>query len=144
LSSTSANAVRTLWRYEPTASSSAASLRTTLLRLRPPSISGIDSAAPSSHERLLHLKTSAKLVPTPPAPAARFSAGNIAERATPMRALAASIVRWALAMSGRRSSKVDGRPAGISGSAAASLSGSEGAAKFDAGLPSRTDASLTR
>jgi hypothetical protein len=47
-----------------------------------------------------------------------LSAGNMALRATPMRALAASIVRWALAMSGRRSSRLEGRPAGISGRAA--------------------------
>src|SRR5471032_577977 len=95
-----------------------------LALLRPPSISGIDISAPSTHERLLHLNTSATvLLEMPPALAFRVSAGNIADLATPMLALAASIVRCAEAMSGRRSSSDDGRPAGITGSSEVSSSG---------------------
>ncbi len=108
----------------PTDSSSAASLRVMLALLRPPSINGIDIRAPNTHERLLHLNTSATVLPdVPPAAAFRGQAGNIADLATPMRALDASIARCAEAMSGRRSSSDDGMPAGITGSSDVSSSG---------------------
>ena len=124
LSSTSANATSTLWRYAATDSSSTASLRAMLALLRPPSMIGIDISAPSTHERLLHLNTSdsarrlaAARRRSTPAP------GTSPTRATPMRALDATIARCAAVMSGRRSSSFDGSPAGIAGSCAASGSG---------------------
>src|SRR5476649_11805 len=107
-----------------------------LALLRPPSMSGIDIKAPSNHERLLHLKTSATVFDAePPACAFSSSDGNIAARATPMRALDASIVRCAAAISGRRSSSDDGMPAGIFGISDESSSGLTPAVKLAAGLP---------
>src|SRR5471030_3284772 len=95
-----------------------------LFLLRPPSMIGIDIRAPSNHERLIHSNTFATVLEDEPPPCAfRISDGNIAARATPMRALVAYIARCAAAMSGRRSSSDDGMPAGIFGISDESSSG---------------------
>jgi hypothetical protein len=139
LSSTSANATSTVWRYDATDSSSAPSLRVTLARLRPPSISGATAARPAATSGCVHRNTSGKAPATPPPSALMFSAGNMAARATPMRAFDASIARWAAAMSGRRSSSADGRPAGNRRQQQGVFrSGLAPAVKLAAGLPSRT------
>jgi hypothetical protein len=62
--------------------------------------------------------------------------GKNAARATPMSALAAATRRSAAAMSGRRSSRVEGTPAGISGTRALQV-GSAARRKPLAGSPTR-------
>src|SRR5207249_1446832 len=92
-------------------------------RLRPPSMSGIarmvPASGPSAQVRLDHLKRLDSSEDSKPPSAVRLRTGKNAAFATPMRAFAAAMVRLAAAMSGRRSSSDEGRPAGIAGMALA-------------------------
>src|SRR2546430_14366304 len=77
----------------------------------------VPESGPSAHARLDHLNSCDSSEDSKPPCAVRLRTGKNAALATPMRALAAAMVRLADAMSGRRSSNDEGRPAGIAGMA---------------------------
>ncbi|MNS73077.1 hypothetical protein D3C72_1065060 [compost metagenome] len=116
LSSTSRKATSTVCRYDATLSSWAARAPARLELLRPPSntvcATVVPISGPSIHVREDHLNRFDRSADSKPNSAVSEIRGKNAAFATPIRALAAAICRSAAAMSGRRSSSSDGRPAG--------------------------------
>src|SRR6218665_2329386 len=121
LSSTSCSPLKTVCLYVATAASNAARAWSLRAWRAPPSNNSAANALPSDQTRPGVSNRCEKKLP-PQAPAAlSVSAGNHAARATPILALAAAARRSALAISGRRSSKSEGKPAGMGGMLACSV-----------------------